>query len=93
MQRSTSQILFSASIADVAPKRIIGTAMGLFYICIGVVALLAGVVSGKFIDRDTNDVIGAFKYGAVAASVAFVILVLMNKPLRSYTLKEISGTV
>jgi MFS family permease len=93
MQRSTSQILFSASISDVAPKRIIGTAMGLFYICIGIVALLAGIISGKFIDRGTNDVIGAFKYGTVTAGIAFVVLILMNRPLRNYTLKEMPGTV
>ena len=84
MQRSTSQILFSASIADVAQRRIIGTAMGLFYICIGVTSLLAGFIAGKFIDSDNHNVIGAFKYGVVAAAIALLVLILMDKPLRGY---------
>ena len=85
MQRSTSQILFSASIADVAQRRIIGTAMGLFYICIGVTSLLAGFIAGKFIDSDNHNVIGAFKYGVVAAAIALLVLILMDKPKKLLT--------
>lgn len=75
-QRGTSQLLFNAIIADIAPRRMIGTAIGLFYIIIGVMALFAGSLGG-FI-ADSYALRGAFVYGLALSSVASCALLVYD---------------
>jgi len=75
-QRGTSQILFCAMISDEAPKQIMGTAMGIFFLTTGVIALIAGSVAGKFADMSLHY---AFIFGAVMSTLSFVLHFLRNQ--------------
>lgn len=68
-QRSTSQILFTALIADVAPKKIIGTAIGIFYIVSGVSSLLSGSISGWLANTQLSHI---FIFGFFTSMLALV---------------------
>ncbi|MBX9697740.1 MAG: MFS transporter [Alphaproteobacteria bacterium] len=74
-QRGTSQILFSAIIADEAPKHIMGTAIGLFYIVGGVISLGAGSVAGYI---SNNSLSGIFYFGAITSFIALAFLAFRN---------------
>jgi MFS family permease len=75
-QRGTSQILFTAIVADEAPKQIMGTALGLFYIVIGLMSLLAGVACGYFADGSLTS---SFIFGAVVSTLATLSLAIRNR--------------
>lgn len=74
-QRGTSQILFTAMIADEAPPHLMGTSMGLFNISVGVMALLAGSIAGWIGNTSLK---GAFVFGLVVSCVATVSLIIRN---------------
>lgn len=74
-QRGTSQILFSAIIADEAPRHVMGTAIGLFYIIGGVISLIAGSVAGYI---SNNNLSGIFYFGAVTSFIALMYLAYRN---------------
>lgn len=74
-QRGTSQILFSAIIADEAPKHIMGTAIGIFYIVGGVISLGAGSIAGYI---SNNSLSGIFYFGAITSFIALVFLAFRN---------------
>ena len=80
-QRSTSQILFTALIADVAPKKIIGTAIGLFYIVLGISSLLAGSISGWIANTHLSNV---FIFGFFVSILALIIHALTLGRFSSY---------
>ncbi|MGN6670054.1 MAG: MFS transporter [Candidatus Nucleicultricaceae bacterium] len=84
-QRGTSQILFSAIIADEAPRHVMGTAIGLFYIIGGVISLIAGSVAG-FISN--NNLSGIFYFGAVTSFIALLYLAYRNTRERSCVTEE-----
>ncbi|HXF90672.1 MAG TPA: MFS transporter, partial [Candidatus Nitrosotenuis sp.] len=75
-QRGSSQILFTAIIADEAPKKIIGTAIGLFYIVIGITSLVAGAVAGWLAETNLGS---AFIFGSIVSAIATFSLMLRNK--------------
>lgn len=84
-QRGTSQILFSAIIADEAPKHVMGTAIGLFYIVGGIVSLIAGSVAG-YISNDS--LVGIFYFGAISSAVAYIFLIYRNNDLKAKDKEE-----
>lgn len=75
-QRGSSQILFTAIVADEAPKHIMGTAIGLFYIVIGLMSLLAGTACGWFADGSLTS---SFIFGAAVSALATLSLALRNR--------------
>lgn len=74
-QRGTSQILFSAIIADEAPKHIMGTAIGIFYIVGGIISLGAGSIAGYI---SNNSLSGIFYFGAITSFIALAFLAFRN---------------
>ncbi|NCP61835.1 MAG: MFS transporter [Alphaproteobacteria bacterium] len=78
-QRGTSQLLFAAIIADEVPEKIIGTALGLYYLLSGVIAVFAGFMAGHFADMSLNY---AFIFGLSASSLALIALVIRNEVIR-----------
>lgn len=84
-QRGSSQILFTAMIADEAPKKIMGTAIGLFYIVIGVMSLIAGAVAGWLADMNLT---WAFVFGGVVSTIATLSLTLRNMWMERVLHKE-----
>ncbi|MBN9343568.1 MAG: hypothetical protein BGO76_05035 [Caedibacter sp. 38-128] len=68
-QRSTSQILFTALIADIAPKKIVGTAIGIFYIVLGISSLLAGSISGWIANTHLSNI---FIFGFITSMLALI---------------------
>ncbi|MDB6096019.1 MAG: hypothetical protein JWM09_297 [Francisellaceae bacterium] len=83
MQRGSSQLLFSAIIADIVPKNFLGTAIGFFYLSSGIVALVAGAVAGKLSGISLQS---TFIYGAFIATLALLGLIILNKRLKKLTL-------
>lgn len=81
-QRGSSQILFTAIVADEAPKRLMGTAIGLFYIVIGLMSLLAGAFCGWFADGSLTL---SFIFGATVSALATFSLALRNRFFSSKT--------
>jgi MFS family permease len=79
-QRGTSQILFSAIIADEAPKHIMGTAIGLFYIVGGVISLGAGSIAGYI---SNNSLSGIFYFGAITSFIALAFLAFRNNSAKA----------
>ncbi len=75
-QRGSSQILFTAMIADEAPKKIMGTAIGLFYIVIGAMSLIAGAIAGWLADVN---LLWPFIFGSIVTAVATLSLALRNR--------------
>jgi MFS family permease len=75
-QRGTSQVLFAAIIADEAPRKIMGTAMGIFYLLTGIISIVAGAVAGH-LSRDSIE--HAFSFGMVVSLVALVALYIRNE--------------
>lgn len=78
-QRGTSQILFSAIIAEEVPKKVTGTALGLFNLTSGLAAVLSGYVAGSISDENLET---PYIAGAVVAAVALVALVVRNLLLK-----------
>lgn len=76
VQRGTSQVLFASIIADEVPKKVIGTALGLFYVITGGLAVVSGFVAGYFADISVKY---TFMYGLVFSSIAFVLLFVREK--------------
>ncbi|KAB2835588.1 MAG: MFS transporter [Caedimonadaceae bacterium] len=74
-QRGTSQILFSAIIADEAPRHVMGTAIGLFYIVGGIISLVAGSIAGYISNNNLSDI---FYFGAVTSFIALMYLAYRN---------------
>lgn len=81
-QRGTSQILFTAIISDEAPKKIRGTAIGIYYIGTAGAAMIAGALAG-WASKDA--VQGAFVFGLVASLLACVALCLRQFLLKLRT--------
>lgn len=84
-QRGTSQILFTAMIADEAPKRIMGTAIGIFFITTGVISLVAGTIAGWIAEVSLKH---AFIFGAAMACSSMILLyvrdrVIQNRPMKN----------
>lgn len=79
-QRATSQILFCAIIADVAPSRIMGTAMGIFYLLTGVIAWGAGSVAGWIAEISLQH---AFMFGLAMSGLSLVLHFIRSKTLKS----------
>jgi MFS family permease len=77
-QRGTSQVLFSAIVADEAPHNIIGTAMGIFYLLTGLTAVMAGSIAGSLSDMSLAY---AFYFGFGVSSLALVLLYIRNEIL------------
>jgi len=73
-QRGSSQILFTAIVADVVPKKIIGTAIGLFYIVFGIVSLATSSIAGKLADKLSN----VFVFGLIVSTLALLSLWFMS---------------
>ncbi len=63
-----------ALIADVSPKEHRGRALGIFYLCTGVMTILSSVVAGLLWDR--IDPSAPFWLGSGAAIVALIVLVI-----------------
>ncbi len=84
-QRGTSQVLFTAIISDEAPKKIRGTAIGIYYIGTALAALIAGALAG-FASKDA--VQGAFVLGLAASCLSLVALVLRQLLLKGYRLPK-----
>lgn len=78
-QRGTSQMLFSAIIADEVPKKIIGTALGLFYVLSGLVAVASGYIAGMVADISLHY---AFLFGLSVSFVALIALFVRNELLK-----------
>ncbi len=78
VQRGTSQVLFCAIIADEAPKKIMGTAMGIFYLVTGVIAVVAGTAAGSLSDISLKY---AFYFGLVVSSLSLLVLIIRNQLL------------
>lgn len=76
-QRGTSQMLFSAMIADTVPEKIIGTALGIFYVVSGIAAIIAGKFAGELAEAYSLDY--TFIYGASASGIALVALFIRNE--------------
>jgi len=64
-----------ALLADLIPKDLRGTAYGVYYTLIGLVALPTSAIAGLLWDRYSAEV--AFGYGAVLAAVAAVLILLI----------------
>jgi MFS family permease len=77
-QRGTSQVLFSAIIADEAPRKIIGTAMGIFYLLTGITAVIAGSIAGSLSETSVRY---AFYFGFGVSSLALIMLYIRNEML------------
>lgn len=75
-QRGTSQVLFAAMIADEAPKKIMGTAMGIFYFITGVIAFSVGPIAGHLAD---TALIYAFYFGLGASTLSLIMLFIRNE--------------
>lgn len=75
-QRGTSQVLFSAIIADEAPKKILGTAMGIFYLVTGITSFIAGVMAGE---TGNTGLTHTFYFGLGASSIALIALLVRNE--------------
>lgn len=75
-QRGTSQVLFAAMIADEAPKKILGTAMGIFYFITGVIAFSVGPIAGHLAD---TALINAFYFGLGSSMIALIMLFIRNE--------------
>ncbi len=75
-QRGTSQLLFAAIIADEVPEKIVGTALGIYYLLSGVIAVFAGFMAGHVADIALYY---AFVFGLVASGISLVALVIRNE--------------
>jgi len=70
-QRGSSQLLFSAAIADCVPKNMVGTAIGFFNVVTGLIAIVVGGVVGMMADSAIHF---PFLYGAFVASTSLILL-------------------
>lgn len=75
-QRGTSQMLFAAIIADEVPEKIIGTALGIYYLLSGVIAVFAGYMAGHVADIG---LFWAFVFGFSASTLALIALFVRNE--------------
>ncbi len=75
-QRGTSQMLFAAIIADEVPEKIIGTALGIYYLLSGVIAVFAGFMAGHVADIS---LFYAFIFGLTASTLALIALFVRNE--------------
>ena len=75
--KGSSEGVFKAFVADVAPKELRGTALGAFHTAVGVVMLPGGVIAGLLWDE-----VGpwaTFAYGVVMAMTALVIVTAVTR--------------
>lgn len=89
-QRGTSQMLFAAIIADEVPEKIIGTALGIYYLVSGIVSVVAGAVAGK---AATVSLHYAFIFGLIVSGIALVGLFIRNEILSGPHKKDVSGPI
>lgn len=75
-QRGTSQILFSAIIAEEVPQKVVGTALGLFNLTSGLAAVLSGSVAGSISGESVQM---PFIVAAVVSVIALVALFIRNQ--------------
>lgn len=71
LQRGTSQVLLTAMIASVVPRNVLGTALGILYLVLGVMAFAASVIAGQLADQSMAY---AFEYGLAVSMVAMLAL-------------------
>jgi MFS family permease len=74
-QRGTSQILFSAIISDEVKPKILGTAIGTYYLITGVISLLSGVIAGHLADINLKY---SFLFGTIVSFISLILLVIRN---------------
>lgn len=86
-QRGTSQVLFAAIIADEAPRKIIGTAMGIFYLLTGVISVVAGFAAGSLSEISLKY---AFFFGLGVSFTALVLLFIRNEILNKKKVDKIT---
>lgn len=80
-QRGTSQILFSAIIAEAVPARIIGTALGLFNLTSGLAAVFSGWFAGQIADKNLQF---PFIVGAVISGISLLALYVRNNSIAKH---------
>ena len=73
IQRATIPVLFSALIADVVPKSVIGTSFGIQYLLSGVVLIFSGKFAGQLGDQSLHL---TFLYGMVASIIGIILLII-----------------
>jgi hypothetical protein len=73
-QRSASQILFVSEIARIAPKRFLGTAIGVYYIVTGLCSFTAGAYGGVLADMNPVYFLGLSALFGVLSLLAFVLV-------------------
>ncbi len=78
LQRGPSQMLFAAIIADEVPEKIIGTALGIYYLLTGVAVFVAGLCAGYFADAALKY---AFVFGMMVSFVSMAFLFVRNELL------------
>lgn len=74
-QRGTSQILFSAIISDEVKTKVLGTAIGIYYLITGVISLVCGLIAGNLADINLRY---AFLFGTIVSLIALVLLIIRN---------------
>jgi len=88
-QRATSQILFLAIIAKVAPQRIMGTSIGLFFLMIGGISLIAGTIGGWVGDHALQF---TFVFGLIMSTCSMLCLIGREKILEYRQQREAFAT-
>lgn len=88
-QRGTSQILFSAIIADIVPRKLIGTALGLFYLITGVFCAFGTSITGNIQEAYGMD--ASFKYmmfGAIGTILMIALTILLQDSKRKISINN-----
>lgn len=78
IQRASSQILFISLIADVTPKHVLGTAVGIYYLAAGVTSLIAGIIAGWLGDHVSFKAI--FVFGFSMATTSLLLFTACHRP-------------
>lgn len=77
-----------SAVTKLAPQRLVGQMMGVFFMALAFGNLSAGIFAGNFDDTaiaaDTQVMINLFKVVAVAMLVVGGIVILLNKPLKKW---------
>jgi POT family proton-dependent oligopeptide transporter len=77
-----------SAVTKLAPKRLVGQMMGVFFMSLAFGNLAAGIFAGNFDDtaiaEDTQLMINLFKTVAVVMLIAGVMVMLLNKPLKKW---------
>ena len=73
-QMGTTQSIFVSMVSDKTPKKIRGTAFGIFYLVMGIDILIASKIAGVLWDKFGS--IGAFRYSAVVTVISITTLLI-----------------